>query len=294
MIDYRLLQALVAVVQQGGFERAARQLHLTQSAISQRIRQLEEQLGQPVLLRSTPPEPTALGLRLCNHFQQVRQLEAGLGLDAEASAQQVIRLTTNADSLATWLPAALAEVESESGIQVQYELVVEDQDVGLRRMKRGEVMACLCSSAQPVNGGKVAALGSMRYRALLSPGLRQASAALIPDAVHQIPCLVFNRDDRLQHRFLKEQLGLEQEPQQIHLCPSSEGFVQMARAGLGFGMVPELQVQALLASGALVDLIPGRWLDIPLYWHCWQTESPLLALLRQAVIRQAATSLSSA
>ena len=282
MIDYRLLQALVEVIQQGGFERAAQQLHLTQSAISQRIAQLERQLGQPVLLRRTPPEPTALGLRLCNHYQQVRQLETGLELDvSDQLSPQVIRLTTNADSLATWLPAALAQVTQHRA--VSFDLVVEDQDVGLKRMKAGEVMACLCSSAQAVNGARVSYLGKMRYRALLSPQLRKRWQDLISQQLHQLPCLVYSRDDQLQHRFLKSQLGLEQQPTHIHFCPSSEGFVKMALAGVGFGMIPQLQVQEHLDQGALVDLLPDHHLDIPLYWHGWQTQSPLLNELEQAV-----------
>ena len=292
MIDYRLLAALAAVMEQGGFDRAARRLHLTQSAVSQRIRLLEQQLGAPVLQRSTPPELTELGLRLNNHYQQVRQLESGLGLDAMLEQDlQVIRLTTNADSLATWLPTALAAITPLQ--RVQYDLVVEDQDVGLKRMKRGEVMACLCSEPRAVNGGKVSPLGVMRYRALVSPDLLQNFAApLDKKTLAQIPCLVFSRDDQLQHRFLREKMGVIA-PQQIHLCPSSEGFVQMALAGLGFGMMPELQVQQYLASGQLVDLVPGQHLDIPLYWHYWQTESPLMKSLRQAVEQQAAEVLLS-
>lgn len=291
MVDYRLLAALAAVIEQGGFERAARHLHLTQSAISQRIRQLELQLGQPVLRRTTPPDPTELGRRLSNHYQQVRQLEAGLMLeDRPEDELQWVRLTVNADSLGTWLPAALSRI----GIlnRVQFDLVVEDQDVGLNRMKRGEVMACLCSSAQAVNGGKVSYLGKMRYRALISPMLlKEYPQPLTTAVLSRVPCLVFSRDDRLQHRFLQEQLGAGQ-PQQIHLCPSADGFVQMALNGLGFGMMPELQVRQHLDAGRLVDLVPGQVLDIPLYWHYWQTESPLLARLRQAVQQEAIQVLS--
>ncbi|MCA1928414.1 LysR family transcriptional regulator, partial [Rheinheimera sp.] len=79
MIDYRLLQALAAVTEQGGFEKAAATLHLTQSAISRRIKQLESLLGQPVLMRGSPPMPTATGQLLLNHLQQVRQMETALG-----------------------------------------------------------------------------------------------------------------------------------------------------------------------------------------------------------------------
>lgn len=284
MLDYRLLQALAAVLEQGSFERAAQWLCLTQSAISQRIKQLESLLGQPVLVRVTPPRATPVGQRLHNHVQQVQQLEAELGLAGGGSSTITIRMTVNADSLATWLPAALV-LPGYSG--VGFNISVEDQAVGLRRMKQGEVMACLCASAERVNGGRVLPLGKMRYRAVASPAFvaHYGLSPLDPTQLAQTPCLVFNQDDPLQHWFMAEIAGTE--PQRIHLCPSSEGFVQSALAGLGYGMMPELQIQAHLEAGRLVDIVPGYALDTPLYWHHWQTESVMMGMLRESVLAAA-------
>lgn len=278
MLDYRLLQALAAVTAQGGFEKAAVQLHLTQSAVSRRIKQLEAVLGQPVLQRCTPPRPTLAGQRLLNHFQQVRQMEAALGLaDQEA---QLLRLATNADSLATWLPQALVLPDQP---QLRFDLVVEDQSVSLKRMKQGDVMACICDSAQPLNGGAVMPLGALRYRAVASPEFvrRYQLQPLTAAALGGAPCLVFSADDVLQHRFLQDIAGIS--PKLLHLCPSSEGFLKAVLAGLGFGLLPELQMQAHFSRGELLDLAPGYYLDTPLYWHHWQTESPLLTQLRLQV-----------
>jgi LysR family transcriptional regulator, chromosome initiation inhibitor len=279
MIDYRLLQALAAVIEQQGFEKAAQQLCLTQSAISRRIKQLESVLGQPVLLRSTPPVATAAGQRLLNHLQQVRQMEAALGLTDDPE-HMVVRLATNADSLATWLPQALV-LPDQPG--VQFDLVVEDQSVSLKRMKQGDVMACICDVAQPVNGGAALYLGALRYRAVASQAFIQQHdlADNLAANIAAAPCLVFTQDDLLQHQYLQDIAGAT--PQRVHLCPSSEGFLRAIQAGLGFGLLPELQVQSYLDSGALLDLSPGYALDTPLYWHYWQTESPLLQLLRQRV-----------
>jgi len=279
MLDYRLLQALAAVTAQGGFEKAAAQLHLTQSAVSRRIKQLEAVLGQPVLQRCTPPRPTLAGQRLLNHLQQVRQMEAALGLaDQEV---QLLRLATNADSLATWLPQALVLADQP---QLCFDLVVEDQSVSLKRMKQGDVMACICDSPQPLNGGAVMPLGALRYRAVASPDFirRYQLQPLTAKALAQAPCLVFSADDALQHRFLQDIAGIS--PTQVHLCPSSEGFLKAVLAGLGFGLLPELQMQAHFANGELIDLAPGYHLDTPLYWHHWQTESPLLQQLRLQVL----------
>lgn len=282
MIDYRLLQALAAVVEQGGFERAADVLCLTQSAVSHRIKQLERITGQPVLLRSVPPVATQTGLKLLNHLQQVRQMEASLGL--EATTVTTVWIAVNADSLATWLPRALVMPDYP---HLSFDFVVEDQSVGLNRMKRGDVMACLCASNQAVNGAKVQALGALRYRAVASPdfiqryNLKNALKTTLPQA----PCLVFNQDDQLQHQYVRAICG--QTPQQIHLCPSSEGFLRAALVGLGFGLLPELQMQSYLASGQLIDLTPNVYIDTPLYWHYWQTESPLMAQMRAQIIAAA-------
>lgn len=284
MLDYRLLEALSAVIETGGFERAANRLHLTQSAISQRIRQLEHRLGQPVLLRTTPPRATDLGRRLLNHLQQVRQLEHGLIDETESAPSMAVRLTVNADTMDTWLAQALADCPLSE--RMDFDLVVEDQEIGLRRMKNGEVMACICAESQPVNGSLAIPLGLLRYRALASPDfVERHNLRRNRDALLHAPCLIFNHDDRLQHRFL-EDLGLT-EPGRTHRCPSSSGFMFMAQAGLGYGMMPELQVEEALSTGQLIDIQPGYHLDVPLYWHYWQTESPAMAALRESVTRHA-------
>lgn len=289
MFDYKLLAALAAVVEQGGFERAAQLLGLSQSAVSQRIKLLEARVGQPVLVRGTPPSPTEIGRRLLNHVQQVRLLERDLqgqvpALD-EGGLPERLRIALNADSLATWWARAVADFCAEH--RVLLDLVVEDQEVGLKRMRAGEVAACVCAAERPVAGARSLALGAMRYRALASPAFiaRHFPEGVEPARLARIPAIVFGPDDLLQHRYLAA-LGVEGGFAH-HLCPSSEGFVRLAEAGFGWGLVPELQVQAELASGALCEIIPGRPLDVPLYWHHWRSGGELLAELTRHLQRQA-------
>lgn len=296
MLDYKLLAALAAVVEQAGFERAAQVLGLSQSAVSQRIKLLEARVGQPVLVRVLPPVPTDIGRRLLNHVQQVRLLERDIqvqvpGLD-EGAAPERLRIALNADSLATWWAQAVGGFCMEQRLLL--ELVVEDQDVGLKRMRAGEVAACVCASERPVAGARALLLGSMRYRALASPAF---VARYFPDGVTaagltQAPAIVFGPDDLLQHRYLSA-LGVEG-GFAYHLCPSSEGFVRLAEAGLGWGLMPELQVQAELAAGNLCELLPERPLDVPLYWHHWRSGGELLGALTQHLQRHAAAGLVTA
>ena len=289
MLDYKLLAALAAVVEQAGFERGAQVLGLSQSAVSQRIKLLEARVGQPVLLRAMPPTPTDVGRRLLNHVQQVRVLERDLqeqvpALEAEGETQR-LRIAVNADSLATWWAKAVAEFCASH--RVLLELVVEDQQVGLKRMRAGDVAACVCAAERPVSGARSLALGAMRYRAMASPQFiaRHFPQGVTAERLARVPAIVFGPDDQLQHRYLNE-LGLTGSFLH-HLCPSSEGFVRLTAEGLGWGMVPEPQVHEAMASGALVELLADRPIDVPLYWHHWRNGGELLDRLTGHLHRHA-------
>lgn len=290
MFDYKLLAALGAVVEQGGFERAAQLLGLSQSAVSQRIKLLETRLGQPVLVRSTPPAPTELGRRLLNQVQQVRLLEGELseclpGLDEGSGLPDRLRIALSADSLATWWAPALANFCAEQA--VLFDLLLVDQDVGLRRMRDGEVAACLCALERPVAGARSLPLGRMRYRALASPAFidRHFPHGVTASRLVQAPAIVFGPDDRLQHRYLA---ALGQEGGFLHhLCPSSEGFVRLIESGIGWGLVPEIQVHESRSTGRLRELLADRPIDVPLYWHFWRNGGSLLVKLTEHLRQRA-------
>lgn len=281
MIDYKLLAALSAVIEQGGFERAAQALNLSQSAVSQRIKLLEARVGQPVLVRVSPPVPTPVGMRLLNHVQQVRLLERDLlnqvpSLNDDGLPDR-LRIALNADSLATWWAAAVGDFCSTQRLLL--DLVVEDQEVALKRMRAGEVAACLCASERPVAGARSVLLGTMLYRAVASPSFvaKHFAEGVTVEALERTPAVVFGPDDSLQHRYmasLQATGGFE-----YHLCPSSEGFIRMTEAGIGWGLIPQLQIEAQLASGVLVELFADKPLAVPLYWHHWRNGGELLASL---------------
>ncbi|WP_286271299.1 LysR family transcriptional regulator ArgP [Thalassotalea hakodatensis] len=283
MMDYQLLEALHAIVNEGGFERAANKLFITQSAISRRIQSLELLLGEPVLIRSKPPKPTGKGIRLLNHFQQVLQLEMELNIDSladtAASAMPItIRLATNRDSLATWLPEALSILNGLDQQQMKFELLVDDQSVVLNKMKSGEVMACISSEPNAINGGKVSYLGMLRYRAVASPAFLSKYKVNVAQDLVKCPCLIFDENDNLQHQFLAD--VVKSDTDFVHLLPCPEGFKQALIAGVGYGMLPELQCVDALAENKLIILGDEYSIDVPLYWHYWQSEAPQLKALR--------------
>ncbi|WP_339453941.1 LysR family transcriptional regulator ArgP [Pseudomonas sp. EA_5y_Pfl2_R50] len=283
MFDYKLLSALSAVIEQGGFERAAQVLGLSQPAVSQRIKLLEARVGRPVLVRVTPPVPTEIGRRLLYHVQQVRLLERDLqshvpSLDEDGSPER-LRVALNADSLATWWARSVGDFCAEQNLLL--DLVVEDQAVSLRRMRAGEVAACVCATERPMAGARSLLLGAMRYRAVASPEFiaRHFPNGINAQLIARTPALVFGPDDFLQHRYLAA-LGVLGSFEH-HFCPSSEGFIRLTEAGLGWGLVPELQILDHLQRGLLVELIPDKPTDVPLYWHHWRNSGELLGKLTE-------------
>ncbi len=291
MLDYKLLEALAAVTDQGGFERAAQILHLTQSAVSQRVRQLEERLGQVLLVRKGRPAPTEAGRRLLKHYRQVRLLEEDLlrelapdELRMEGTGFAVLPVGVNADSLATWfLPSLAGFLDRE---RILLDLRVDDQEATHDLLRQGEVLGCVSTEPAPMQGCSAEYLGVMDY---LLTGTPEYKARWMPhgldmEAASRAPLLVFNRKDTLQHRLLERVLGALPDTLPITYMPSSEKYVDMIARGLAYGLLPRQQCGPLMDSGRLVDLAPGHRMRTRLYWHCWNLDSPTLAGLTDALL----------
>lgn len=284
MLDYKLLDALAAVVEQKGFERAGEILGLTQSAVSQRIKLLEARLGQPVLVRAPLLEPTPLGRQLLYHVKQVQLLEHNLTrrVPRLGGSNTRLRIALNDDSLVTWWALAVAPFCREN--RVLFDLVIEDQDIGLRRMSDGEVAGCVCSSEQAVQGARSVYLDTITYRAFASKAYLND---FFPDgpteqAFSTAPAIVFGPHDQLHDRFMAKAGFYGRYP--YHLCPSSEGFVKMVSSGLGYGVMPEIQVAREVASGELAAFADDFTLEVSLYWYYWRMGGPLLEGLTKQLL----------
>ncbi|HAT33792.1 MAG TPA: transcriptional regulator ArgP [Janthinobacterium sp.] len=290
-VDYRGLAALDAVIGHGSFDRAAAALAISQPAVSQRIRTLENMAGVPLMVRSQPPLATAAGQRLIAHYRQVKLLEAALDTPAGAGTRlPELAIAVNADSAATWLPAALAPLLTPPACLL--DIRIDDQDHTLSQLREGRVFACVTSETALVAGTTATALGAMRYVCAAAPAFaaRWFSDGFTAAAVLQAPALIFDRRDALHARYLQRRLGMAA-AYPHHLLGSSEGFVRFIEAGHAYGMVPLLQVAAALTAGTLVDLTPGDGLDVPLMWHAWDIQTPLTRALSEHVIAAARASL---
>ncbi len=289
-------------MREGGFERAAAVLGVTPSAVSQRVRALEERLGAVLVVRGQPPVPTEAGAKLCAHAERVRLLEGELAAvlpvaatgGAHALDRVTLRVAVNADSLGTWFLPAAAQFAERTGALL--ELVLEDEGHTADRLRSGEVLAAVTTDPTPIQGCRTVPLGAMRYAAVASSGYlrRHAPTGMDAAALARAPMLRFDRRDGLQARWARDALGTSLLDAPVHWVPSTQGFVDGALAGLGWGLNPLVLVEAHLTAGPLVELVPGQRLDVPLHWQHARLGARLLDGLTTTVLEAAHASLVGA
>ncbi|NJM84316.1 MAG: LysR family transcriptional regulator ArgP [Tabrizicola sp.] len=288
MLDPAQLAALAAVHRRGSFDLAAAELHVTASAVSQRIKALEETAGTLLIRRGQPSTATEAGLRLIRHHDEVVLLERRLATDLPGLSDRAatLRIAVNADSLATWVIPALAATSN-----FLFDLVIDDQDVSQDWLRRGEVVAVVTAHQGPLQGCDTLPLGALRYRATASADYIRC---WLPDgptasALARAPALTFSDKDRLQDIWVDRQTGGRGRRGAFpsHRMASTHAFVDACLYGLGWGLNPEPLVAAHLRDGRLIDLSPRMPLDVPLHWQFTRLAAPALSPLTGA-IRQAA------
>lgn len=293
--DPDALECLAAIVEEGGFERAAQRLSITQSAVSQRLRALEAQVGTVLIVRSRPLKATSAGQLLLKHTKQMRLLRADLERDLRELApsstggtreEERVSIAINADSIATWALPALNDLAHQG---LPMEVITDDQDFTHGWLREGQVLGCVTTLKQALRGCKVLPLGAMKYVAVAQPAYAQAHCpkGLTPHNFRDVPFVAFNRKDDMQAEFVSKAFGLKRITLNQLFVPSSEGQVRAVLAGWGLSVVPELLARGLLEQGHLVNVAPAHVLPIQLYWHCWNLESDVLDALTDALTRAA-------
>lgn len=293
-LDPVALATLSAVVQEGTFDRAATRLRVTPSAVSQRVRALEQTLGRVVVTRTKPVTATPAGevlLRLAGHWEVlVGDALAELVPDTSTTAYPQVSVVVNADSLATWLLPALARAQAELGIVV--ELVREDEEYASDRVRAGSALAAVTADPTPVAGCRLTPLGAMRYLAVCSPDFHRTWFAdgLRATVLDAAPIVRFDERDRMQHRVARRLARREVDPP-AHVIGSSHGFADAVVLGMGWGMLPVEWAEPLLEQGAVVALGPRAQTEVPLHWLSARLSSRTLDVLTRCVTEQAAQTL---
>ena len=298
MLDARQLEALAAVIEAGSFGAAAKTLSITLAAVSLRIKSLEAALGQRLLVRGKQVRATPAGQALLGHVRQVRLMESDLVASlpgsgaAQSAALQTLSVAVNADSLISWFLTGVAPALQRHRLLI--DIVIDDQDHTHDALKNGDVVGCVTTLAQAMRGCVAEPLGIMRYRCVAAPALMAEWAAQSGDGAgvspHQMlrtPAVIFNRKDALQDAFLAQHFGLRDALYPRHFVPAVDAFELALELGLGWGMVPDLLLAGRHNKFALQDVLPGRSVDVVLYWQHWLRE-PLSAQRLTQAVKQAA------
>jgi LysR family transcriptional regulator, chromosome initiation inhibitor len=286
-LDPKQLTAFQRCIECGNLTLAAQSLNLTLAAVSLRITALEDALGKKLLIRGKTNRATLAGKALLTHIQQASSLENEFlsHFDPLSKKPQALRVAVNADSLASWfLPSVLATLEKR---QILIQAVVDDQDHTHEWLNNGEVIGCVSTLAQPLNGCVAEPLGKMRYRCLSSPALAHSikkekrSASIHNLLIH--PAVCFNRKDSLQDEFIRQYFGLQQTNYPRHYFPAVDAFHFALLNGVGWGMQADIQYPSDLKENLLINLFPGKSIDVPLYWHHWKKQGQDAQHLTEAI-----------
>jgi len=293
-LDYRALAVLDAVASQGSFEKAALALGISQSAVSQRIKALEDASGRLLIVRGQPALPTGLGQRLISHYRHVKLMEASLDIDlGNQVSMPEIALAIDAGSLATWFPDCLAPLMAPPRCQLDVRLA--DSETALQLVRDGSVFACIAASpetspgihaALPAGGADITALGILDYVCVATPRFagHWFGDGFSVEAVRLAPAVV--SEARLMDRFLRQHLAMH-EPFPHHTLPASAVLEDCLNGGLAYGLMPKRRAAAALAAEQLVDLLPGRTLDVSLSWFTWHLDTPFTKLLSEQIVSSA-------
>lgn len=282
MLDYRGLEAFDAIISQQSFEKAAKLLHLTQSAVSQRLKALENFYGAPLMSRSVPYTPTGVGSELLVHYKKVMHLENELMASKEASSS--FSLALNRDSLETWFLEVLCGLKWLKSCPIT--LVAEDQKKTLKSLKKGEVLACISSQKEALKGCFSTHLVDMTYCLVVSSSLvsshqlkRQGLKAL-----KDIPFLKYDLDDDLHEEYFQFHFNQSTDALKKHIVPSVRGFKAFVEKGLGFALIPLIDIYKELNSKKIIECFPLKRWSVPLYWHYWDMDTSFCRKINQQFI----------
>lgn len=287
-LDYKLLAALSAIIEAQSFDIAAKSLFISQSAISQRIKLLEEKIGQPVMIRSQPIELTLIGEQLLNHYKNIQQLENELLpeiLPNNPIKPIKVSLAVNADSIATWFIKALTPFLKVNRVELNLLLVPEDRT--LEKLRTGEALGAVSVEEKPLKGFRSVKLGVMKYCLVASKNFYDEyfSEGVTQQSLKMAPAVSYDHKDNMHIHFIEKHFNLPANEYYCHSVGSSEAFVELAKQGVAYCLVPELQIEKELASGDLVKLCPDKQLLISLYWHSWILVKGINKKLSQEIVK---------
>lgn len=263
------IEAFMAIVRQGTVHGAAREIGLSQTGVTQRIRALEKDLGTTLFVRSrTGMRPTAEGEALVRWAQRVGDLEGELlAFMRRSGAAQAVRVTITGPSSemrSRVIPATTALLPDLPGLTLEFDL--DDEGAGLNMLKTGAAQLAVIPRDDVVNELDAKLLRPARH-VLVGPAAWAKRD--LDEVVASERIIDFNDRDDATFAFLRAHDLLAGARKRRHLVNNPDALADLVAAGLGYSVLAEDFAAPRLRDGSLVDLAPGLWQDfeMALAWY---------------------------
>ena len=263
------IEAFLAVVRQGTVHGAAREIGLSQTGVTQRIRGLERGLGATLFERSRRGmRPTAEGEALVRWCQNVGELEGELLSFARRGAEaNAVRVTvTGPSSLmrSRVIPQMGAAQGAFPGVTLRF--LLDDTGGGLGHLKTGVAQLAVLGRDDVVNELDAKPLRPVRYR-LVGPARwagREPAEFVASERI-----VDFDEADDATFAFLRARGLLSGARRRRHLVNNPDALAELVAGGFGYSVLADDFAAPWLEDGRLVDLCPGMHLDqeISLAWY---------------------------
>jgi DNA-binding transcriptional LysR family regulator len=293
MLDFKSIETFLWVVKLGSFRSAAQRMNTTQPAISQRIAQLEREMGVKLLNRDhRVASPTPSGRQMLVYAEKLIGLRAEMMTEiCESSAVRgVLRLGVAETIVHTWLPRLLKSV-NEAYPNLSLEIEVDITPNLTERLLAQEIELGFVVGPLSAAGVQSRVLCDYEISFLASPLLGLGKGPLTRRDLAKYPMITFPRKTRPYEAVRAVFDRPDLPPIRLHASASLATVIHMAIEGLGIAVIPAAIVENELAGGRLQLLDTDVKLPPLTFSASWLSSPDTVAIERVAgLARQIAQS----
>jgi LysR family transcriptional regulator for metE and metH len=262
-LEIRHLTLVDAVAELGNVTRAADRLHLTQSALSHQLRDIESRLGAPLFVRlsrrmALTPEGERVLTSARRVLDELRRAEDDVRGMSD-SGRGVLRLCTQCNTGYHWLPPLLESFNKKHpGVDVQ--IVVDATERPLDALRDGQIDLAVITD-DDVNDPRIVTrpLFADELVAIVPPNHRLAKRAWIaPEDFRDEHLIIYKAPRKSSYTFTRILTPAGIEPARVSFVPLTEAIVELIKAGLGIGVLAAWAVEPAIRSGAVKAVRIGR------------------------------------
>ena len=274
ILEIRHLRMVAAVAATGSVTRAATDLHLTQSAVSHQLRDIEERIGTPLFLRvGKKMIPTAAGERVLSTARRVLDEIAAAEADVArigANTAGVLRVCTQCNTGYHWLPPLVAAFR-RSHPQVDVTIAVESTTRPLEALLEGRLDLAIVTQEVRHPQLRVRPLFDDEHAAIVAPDHPFAARKFVrPEDFAGERLLLYSgsTDESFTMKRILRPAGVQ--PERVSLVMLTEAILEMVKARLGISVMQTWTIEPVIRSGEVraVPITAGgirrRWSAVTL------------------------------